>query len=457
MEIYDIYQEQKTFFAAKKTRDITFRKVALKKLEKVLIAHEQEVYAALQNDLGKPEYEAYLTEVFVIFAELKKMINNIGRWSKKRKVKSSLLNFPSRDYLIPEPYGCTLQISPWNYPFQLSLATLIGAVAAGNTVLLKPSEYAPHTSALLEKIIDEAFEPGHVKVLNGGVDVAQSLLALQWDHITFTGSSVVGKQIAKAAAEHLTPTLLELGGKNPCVVEASAKIQLSAKRIVWGKFLNCGQTCIAPDYLLVDQSIVGELEQALIKEIKQAFGEDASTSNSYGRIAHQKHYDRLSRMIEGEEVLYGGQHKSSSRYFSPTLIRVYTLDHAVMQEEIFGPILPILTYESVDEIEKIITHFERPLGAYVFSTNKKFMRDYAENYSYGGGVANDSIVQFVNDNLPFGGVGNSGMGSYHGKHSFDAYTHYKPFIERGHWIDPFLRYAPYPNSFQWLKKLSKYF
>ena len=453
MKIQEIHHNHLAFFKSQQTKNVAYRKDSLKRFQSVLKKEEKSITAALFNDLGKAEFEAYLTEYFVVMGELKVMIQNLEKWSQARRIKSSALNFPSKDYLLPEPFGVCLQISPWNYPFQLSLATLIGAVAAGNTVVLKPSEHAPKTANLLAELIAQAFDPQHVTVVNGDASAAKELLDLRWDHIIFTGSTHIGKIIAKAAAEHLTPTILELGGKNPCIVDASAPIQLTAKRIVWGKYVNCGQTCIAPDYLLVEESVKTPLLKALVEEIKKAYGEDASTAHSYGRIAHQRHFDRLVDLIKGSELVYGGDHDDKTRYFGPTLLEVQDTQHPTMAEEIFGPILPVLTYSNDNELEPIIDSFERPLGFYVFSKRKKFIEEIFHRYSYGGGVANDTMIQFANDRLPFGGVGYSGMGAYHGQHSFDAFTHFKPFIKRGTWIDPFVRYAPYPTSFNWLKKL----
>ncbi len=456
MRIPDIHQKQCAFFKTQQTKNIQYRKDSLLRFQAELKKEETAIHQALFSDLGKPDFEAYLTEYFVVMSELRKMIKNMERWSMPKRVKSSLLNFPSKDYLLPEPFGCCLQISPWNYPFQLSLATVIGAVAAGNTVVLKPSEHAPKTAEIIAKIVANSFDPQHVTVVNGDASTANELLNLRWDHIFFTGSTNIAKIIAKAAAVHLTPTILELGGKNPCIVDASASIQQSAKRIVWGKYVNCGQTCIAPDYILAEASIKDQLINAIIEEIKHAFGDAASTSKSYGRIAHAKHFERMVHLTKDATLLYGGDHDAKTNYFGPTVLEVNNRSHPTMKEEIFGPILPILSYESEGEIDQIIQQYERPLGFYVFSKRKKFIKRIFAQHSYGGGVANDSLIQFANSNLPFGGVGYSGMGAYHGKHSFDAFTHYKPFVKRGTWIDPSIRYAPYPTSFNWLKQLLNY-
>lgn len=455
MNISEIHKRHHDFFNSQQTKNISFRIKSLKKFQAVLIKNEEAILEALNRDLGKSSFEAYTSEYAVVMSELKKMIKNTARWAKPKRVSSSPLNFPSKDYILPEPYGCALQISPWNYPFQLSLASLVGAVAAGNTVVLKPSEHAPKTAELIAQLIGKSFDPDHVTVVNGGANEAQELLSLRWNHIMFTGSTTIGKIVAKAAAEHLTPTVLELGGKNPCIVDATAPIELTARRIVWSKFVNCGQTCIAPDFLLVDASIKDRLLDALVNEIKKAYGDDASTSDSYSKLAHHKHFDRMLSLIKGSKLIYGGDHQRDSKYFGPTVLEIENTQHPTMDDEIFGPILPVMSYTDEETIHSVVARLERPLGFYVFSKRSTFIDKLMHRYSFGGGVANDSVIQFLNDKLPFGGVGHSGMGSYHGKHSFDAFTHAKPFVKRGTWIDPSIRYAPFPTSFGWLKTLLK--
>ena len=455
-EIKSIYNTQKEFFNSKKTRSIKYRKQSLKKLSISISKHESSIYNALMKDLGKSQYETFLSEILFVQKEIKTMIKNIGYWAKPKRVSGSIYNFPSKDYIIPRPYGCVLNISPWNYPFNLALAPLVGAVAAGNTVVLKPSEHSPNTSQLLKTIITEVFDPGHVSVVIGDAKEAQQLLSLRWDYIFFTGSTSIGKIVAKAAAEFLTPTTLELGGKNPCVVEESAKIDLTAKRIVWGKFFNCGQTCVAPDYIMVNHKIKDRLIEALKKSIKDAFGENPIESKSYGRLVNKNHFNRINKMLNGASIVYGGESDVSKKFFAPTLILDQNLESGAMQEEIFGPILPIITYKNIDEAYNIINRFDKPLGAYIFSKNKKHIERFKNEISAGAIVVNDSIIQFINSNLPFGGIGNSGVGAYHGQHSFDLFTHFKPFIKRSFFPDPFLRYAPYPKKWGWIKKILKY-
>lgn len=453
--IDNLHQKQKVFFETQATLATAFRIKKLKALKKEIGKREKDIYDALHKDLRKSGFESMTSETVLVEKEISKMIKMLPLWNRPQRVKSSLINFPSKDYILPEPYGKTLIISPWNYPFQLAVTPLVGAIAAGNTVVLKPSEFAPHTGKIISEIIENVFDHGHVAVMEGDASTATTLLQKKWDYIMFTGSTSIGKIVAKAAAEHLTPTTLELGGKSPCIVDESAPIGITAKRIVWGKFLNCGQTCIAPDYLLVQEKIKDQLTQELIVQIKKAFGENQQDSADYGRIAHQKHFKKLKDSLQNQNIIFGGQTDEKEFFFSPTLVNNPSFDSELMQEEIFGPILPIISYKSEDEIHEILSVRDRPLAFYVFSKRKKFINQLFQRYSFGGGVANDSIIQFANDNLPFGGIGNSGMGAYHGKYSFKNFTHEKPLIKRGFWFDIPGRYAPYPKSLSLLKFLLK--
>jgi len=450
-----LHQKQKTFFASQTAQSTAFRIEKLRALKKEINLREKDIYEALHKDLGKSGFESMTSETVLVEKEIIKMIKMLPLWNRARQAKSSLINFPSKDYIIPEPYGNTLIISPWNYPFQLAVTPLVGAIAAGNTAVLKPSEFAPHTSSVIKEIIEKVFEAGHVTVVEGDASVASLLLQKKWDFIMFTGSTAIGKIIAKAAAKNLTPTTLELGGKSPCIVDETAPIGITAKRLVWGKFLNCGQTCIAPDYLLVHQSIKEKLTQELILQIEKAFGNNQQDSSDYGRIAHTTHFKKLKNSLQSQNILYGGQTDKKDLFFGPTLVDNPPLDSELMQEEIFGPILPIITYGEEKEIHLILEKRERPLAFYVFSKRKKFINKLFNRYSFGGGVANDSIIQFANDNLPFGGIGHSGMGAYHGKHSFKNFSHEKPVIKRSFWFDLPGRYAPYPKSLSLLKFLLK--
>lgn len=433
--------------------DINFRKQTLKKLLLAIQNSEKDICDALYKDFKKPEFEAVLTETNYVISELKSTIKNLNSWAKPKKVWPSIVNFPSSDFIISEPYGKVLIISPWNYPFQLALCPLISAVAAGNQVTLKPSELTPNTAAIISKIIRETFDVKHVVTITGDYKIAESLLKQRWDYIFFTGSVSVGKIVAKAAAENLTPVTLELGGKNPCVIDATANLKITAKRIVWGKFLNAGQTCIAPDYLLVHKSVKEKLTSYLIAEIKAAFGENAEVSSDYCRVINQKNWSRLKAFIENETILFGGKTNQFENYIEPTLLDNPKLDSLVMKDEIFGPILPILSYQTDSDLEKIILSYDKPLSLYVFSENDDFSKKIIQKYSFGGGCINDTIIHFSNSRLPFGGVGNSGIGAYHGQKSFDIFSHKKGIVNKATWLDLPLRYAPYKNKLHFIKKV----
>lgn len=450
-----IIDNQINYFSSKKTIDIASRINSLKKLLKEIKASENEIELALYKDLGKSKGESYLTEINFVYTEINIALKNIKKWTKRKAVKSSLINFPSSDYIVPEPYGLTLHISPWNYPFQLSIAPLIGAVAAGNTVVLKPSEYSKNTSLLLEKILSNVFDPGHVVVVNGGVDISTKLLEFKWDYIFFTGSIVVGKIIAKAAANNLTPTTLELGGKNPCIVDETASIEISAKRIVWGKFTNCGQTCIAPDFIVVNKKIKNKFIDALKKQIVKIYGNNVVDNDEYGRIISDKHMNYLVSLLEKENIIHGGKFNFDDKFFEPTLVEINNLESKVMEDEIFGPILPIIEYDDFKEVHDIIKKYSHPLALYIFTKKKEFGRKFLESYPFGGGAINDTVMHIANDRLPFGGVGQSGMGKYHGESTFNTFSHFKPYLNKPLWIDPPLRYPPFKNKINFLKKILK--
>jgi aldehyde dehydrogenase (NAD+) len=433
--------------------DIKYRKETLKKLLYNIQKSEDLIVKALYDDFKKPEFEAVLTETNYVISDLKDTIKNINKWAKPKRVFPSLLNFPSTDHIYKEPYGNVLVIAPWNYPFQLALCPLIAAVAAGNRVVLKPSELTPHTSAIIAKIISKAFHINHVEVFEGGVEISNKLLAQRWDYIFFTGSAPVGKIVAKAAAENLTPVTLELGGKNPCVIDETANLKLAAKRIVWGKFINAGQTCIAPDYILIQKNMKINFVAFLIEEITKAYGKKLEKSPDLARIVNTKNWLRLDSMIEREKVIFGGETDASKLYISPTLMEDPALDSPVMKEEIFGPILPILTYETDADIQNVISRYEKPLAFYVFSENHSFAKKLIAAYSFGGGCINDTVVHFSNKRLPFGGVGHSGIGAYHGQLSFDIFSHHKAVVKKGNWLDLPMRYAPYKDKLTSLKRL----
>lgn len=436
--------------------NITFRKETLIKLLNEVIIHENEIIQALYDDFKKPAFEAMLTETSYVILELKDTIKNLKNWAKPKRVFPSILNFPSTDYIYKEPYGKVLILAPWNYPFQLALCPLISAVAAGNQVVVKPSELTPKTSEIITKIIAKVFDKNHVAVVEGGVEVSQKLLSERWDYIFFTGSVAVGKIVAKAAAENLTPVTLELGGKSPCIIDETANLKLAAKRIVWGKFVNAGQTCIAPDYILIQKDMKSHFVNYLKEEITKAYGKNPSESPDFARIVNVKNWQRLVNMMEPDKVIFGGQSDIKDCYIAPTLVKETSLDSPVMKEEIFGPILPILTYKNEAEIDCIISNYEKPLALYIFTENPAFSKKIIEKYSFGGGCINDTVVHFSNKRLPFGGVGHSGIGAYHGSLSFDTFSHKKSIVKKANWLDLPMRYAPYKDKLQTIKKLLKW-
>ena len=436
--------------------DINYRKETLKKLLHNILKNENEIIQALYDDFRKPAFEAVLTETSYVISELKETIKNIHNWTKPKRVFPSILNFPSTDHIYNEPYGKVLIIAPWNYPFQLTLCPLISAIAAGNQVVVKPSELTPNTSKIITEILTKVFDKNQVEVIEGGVDVVQKLLLQRWDYIFFTGSVAVGKIIAKAAAENLTPVTLELGGKNPCIIDKTANLKLAAKRIVWGKFINAGQTCIAPDYILIQKDMKHPFVTYLKEEITKAYGENPEISPDFARIINAKNWQRLDSMIEPDKVIFGGKTDEENRYIAPTLIEEPAIDSPIMQEEIFGPLLPILSYEEEAELNTIISKYEKPLALYVFSENRIFTKKIIQNFSFGGGCINDTVVHFSNKRLPFGGVGHSGIGAYHGKLSFDTFSNKKGIVKKANWLDLSMRYAPYEGKLKSIKKLLKW-
>lgn len=437
---------QRRFFASGKTRDLGFRIEALKTLRATLLRREAEIKAALALDLGKPSFEAVSVEVGFVVGELNEAINHTRAWAKPRWVMPTVLTLPGSAFIRPDPLGVVLNIAPWNYPIQLAFAPLVGAVAAGNCAVLKPSELAPHTSHLIAELVAEVFDPGHVTVVEGGIEASQHLLAERFDHVFFTGSTGVGRIVMQAAAKHLTPVTLELGGKSPCVVEMDADLPTAARRILWGKFSNAGQTCVAPDYILVHESIKPALVERLRSSIEEMFGEDPKKSAHYGRIISQRHLRRLQGMLGGAHVLCGGEASEEERYLAPTLVDGISWDHPLMQEEIFGPILPILSYRTLDEAIGLINARPKPLALYCFTSNNQSIDRVLAETSSGGACINDTMMHVSVPGLPFGGVGESGMGSYHSRKSFDTFSHLKSVLKRGSWPDPRFRYAPYAET-----------
>lgn len=450
--VSNIIRQQRDFFKTGKTKDINHRVEQLKNLKKAVIEHQQFIIEALRADLNKPEFEAYATEIAVL-KEIDYAIKHVKSWAKSKKAAVGIEQFSGSGHVYAEPLGVVLIIGPWNYPFQLITAPLVGAIAAGNCAILKPSEVAPHTSRVLADIIQKYFASEYIAVVEGGIETSQQLLAEKLDHIFFTGSTAVGRMVMHAAAEHLTPVTLELGGKSPCIVDSDINIEYTARRITWGKFINAGQTCIAPDYLLVDKRSKRELLDSIQKCIREFYGDEPSTSPDYARIINYGHFSRLVKFLENGEIVIGGETKPSELYISPTVIDHASVQEPVMQDEIFGPILPVIEYSDLTEAIAMINERPKPLALYLFSRNKNLQERVCRETSSGGICINDCVMQFAVPSLPFGGVGDSGIGSYHGKASFDTFSHYKSVLNRSFWPDIKLRYAPYKGKLQLLKRV----
>ena len=436
-----LLQRQREFFATGQTRSIEFRLTQLQKLQAAVIAHQDQIVAAVQKDLGRAPYEAYF-EISML-EELKTALKHLQKWIKPQRVATAITVFPASAWVQPQPLGMVLIISPWNYPFQSALSPLVGAIAAGNCVIIKPSEHSVHTSAVIAELITEIFDPSYIAVLQGDVSVGQQLLTEKFDHIFFTGSATVGRLVLQAAAQSLTPVTLELGGKSPCIVDRSVPIELAAKRIAWGKFINTGQTCVAPDYLLVDRAIKDQFVVALLKAIQEFYGDDPAQSPDYGRIINRFHLDRLANLLTDQKILVGGQVEPNDRYLAPTVVDEVIWDNPLMAAEIFGPILPILTYDSLDEVIGEINQRPKPLALYIFATDRAVQDKIVASTSSGGVVINEVIMQANLPSLPFGGVGASGMGKYHGRASFDTFSHARSYLKRSTLIDIDVRSAPY--------------
>lgn len=457
MDIPQLVEQQRAFFKTHITRDVNYRKAALIRLKKELILRQKDITDAIYLDIRKPEFESIFTETGYVLKELTLAIRKVKSWARPEKVLPVLVNFPSLCRIFKDPYGTVLIISPWNFPHQLVFTPLIGAIAAGNTAIIKPSEFTPHTSKIIAEIIASVFEPGHVSIVEGDACVASELLRQKFDYIFFTGSPAVGKIIAKAAAEQLIPVTLELGGKSPCIVDETANLKLSAKRIVWGKFLNCGQSCISPDYILIHESVKQAFIDECRKEIINAFGQNPRESNDYSRIINRKNYDRLIGMMKGKKILCGGDNDAEELYIEPTLLEDNEHSSQLMNEEIFGPLLPLVSYTTEEEASRFLDSKEKPLALYMFSNNIGFVKKIIKNHSFGGGAINDTMVHFANHRLPFGGVGHSGTGDYHGKHSFDAFSTRKGITRRFSNPDITVRYAPYHNKLNLLRLFLKWF
>ncbi len=448
-------QLQKDFFRTGQTKSKDYRKRMLHTLAVQVRKYEKEICNALKLDLNKSETEAFVTEIGILLEEIKFTLKHLDKWMKPEKVKTAKTHIGSKGIRVAEPYGVTLIIAPWNYPFQLQLAPLIGAIAAGNTAILKPSELTPHTSALLSKLVEETFDPAYVAVLEGGVSTTSLLLDQPFDYIFFTGSVPVGKIVMEAAAKRLIPVTLELGGKSPCIVDKTANLELAAKRILFGKLINAGQTCIAPDYLFLHQGI----KKPFIKELKRVivnfYGENAIENEEFTKIVNHRHFHRLKRYLSDGEVLFGGQTDENKLKINPTLIKPQDLSSPLMTEEIFGPILPILEYDDIQEVIDFINSRPKPLALYLFTTSDQVEKQVIESTSFGGGCINDTLMHIATPYLPFGGVGESGMGTYHGEASFQTFSHFKSVLKQTNRFDFSFRYPNAKNSLKMMKKLMK--
>ncbi|GEL08817.1 aldehyde dehydrogenase [Salisediminibacterium halotolerans] len=444
---------QKQYFYSGETRGIAFRREQLEKLKKAIQEREPEILAALKKDLNKGEHEAYLTEIGYVYSEIKDLAKNVDYWAAPAKEKTPLTHTGSKSFVFKEPYGVTLIIAPWNYPFQLALAPLIGAIAAGNTAIVKPSELTPNTSGVIRDLIAATFPEKYIAVVEGDAETAKALLDEKMDYIFFTGSTAIGKKVMKAAAEHLTPVTLELGGKSPAIVTEDADLKLAAKRIVWGKFLNAGQTCVAPDYVLVSENRRRKFLKHLVQYTKKWFGSDARRDRAYPKIVNEKHVERIEKLIDPEKLFYGGTVEKESRFIEPTILLDVSMEDDVMGEEIFGPVLPIMFYENEHEVIDLVRMRPNPLALYLFTENKDSERFIIENLAFGGGCINDTIMHLATPYLPFGGIGESGMGAYHGKYSFDTFTHDKSILKQTTSFDLPIRYNPSSTSLKTLRKM----
>ena len=442
-EIKDLVTRQRSYFQSGATLPVSARLAALRRLYDAISSHEKEIRRALQKDLGKSGFESYMCETGMVLEEISYMLKHTPKFAREQRVHTPLAQFCSRSYKKPSPYGVTLIMSPWNYPFMLTLSPLADALAAGNTAVVKPSAYSPYTSEVLLSTLTECFDPKYVAVVTGGRAENTCLLWEHFDYIFFTGSQAVGKEVMRSAAEHLTPVTLELGGKSPCIVDQTADIRLAARRIVFGKYLNCGQTCVAPDYVYCHRSVKDQLIKEVQKQIRRQYGKQPLHSSDYGKIINEKHFDRILGLIDEKKVVHGGGSDRSTLRIEPTVMDNVTFSDAVMQEEIFGPVMPILVFDSLDEVIRRINSMPHPLALYIFTSDKKTARKVTARCGFGGGCINDTIIHLATSEMGFGGFGESGMGAYHGKTGFDTFTHYKSIVDKKTWIDFPMRYQPY--------------
>jgi aldehyde dehydrogenase (NAD+) len=453
--IPEVIQKHRDFFNTHRTKDIAFRRKMLKKLAEAINQYEDKIAQALYSDFRKSRHESHITEIGMVKQELRYNLKHLRSWTKPKRVKTPILHFLSSSFIYPEPYGVVLIIAPWNYPFNLLFNPLIGAISAGNCVVLKPSEHSPHTSKVMEEIITKTFEKEYVSIFQGGREMTEALLEEKFDYIFYTGKTSYGKRVMEAASRNLTPVSLELGGKCPCIVDREAKIDYAGRRIAWGKFLNAGQTCVAPDYLLVDRVVKEELIAALKRYIKHFYGEDPELNPDYPRMINDNHFEQVWGLLKGGSIITGGESKKETRYIAPTIIDNVSLDIPLMQEEIFGPLFPVLEYETLEQAVSFVNSRPKPLALYFFSENKRKQKMILKQTSFGGGCINDTIVHLGTPYLPFGGIGNSGMGAYHGKASFDTFSHKKSILKKSNLLDIKLRYPPYKGKMKYLKVFLK--
>lgn len=454
-EISDILKAQDSFFKSGSTRSLEFRIESLYKLKKAIIESESKIFDALKKDLGKSSAESYMTEVGYVLDEIKYTIKNLKKWVEPKRVKASLSQMPGRGYVYSEGYGKVLIMSPWNYPFQLAIAPLIGSIAGGNCTIIKPSAYSLYTSNVIKDIIENVFKSEYIAVLQGGRDINEKVLNERFDYIFFTGSVSVGKLVMEKASKNLTPITLELGGKSPCIVDKDCDISKSAKKLAWGKFLNSGQTCVAPDYVLVEKSIKNKFIHEVRKYVKEFYGENPIKSQDYSNIINIKHFNRLKSYIKDGDLIFGGDFDEENKKISPTLIENIKKDSSLMNDEIFGPILPIIEYENLDLAIDFINSKPKPLALYLFTNDKSVEEKVLSEVSFGGGCINDVILHLATSYMGFGGVGDSGMGCYHGKESFDTFTHKKSILKKSNIFDISLRYPPYKGKLEKIKKILK--
>ncbi len=452
-----ILEKQRKYLCDVGTIDVNTRIENLKKLKNVIKKYEEEIIDALNKDLGKHIFESYSNEVGFVYGSINYSIKNIKNWAKIRKVKNDAAQLPGKSYIYKSHYGSVLIIGPYNYPFQLLIEPLIGAICGGNTVILKPSEYATHTENIIERIIKETFDEKYIAVVTGDHKVNSELLDLQFDYIFFTGSVNVGKIVMEKASKHLTPVTLELGGKSPVIVHNTADLRISAKRIMWGKLINAGQTCVAPDYVLAHEDIYEDLIKEFIKVTKEFYGEDIINNKDFGRIINERHMDRLSNILnhDKEKIVFGGNIDLEKKYISPTILKDVTLEDMVMSDELFGPILPVIKYKDMEDIKHYISKNKNPLALYVFSADSNFSEDVITRFTFGGGCVNDTISHVASTYLPFGGIGSSGMGNYHGKASFDTFTHTKSIVKKRTKLDIKLVFPPYKDKVNLIKKIMR--